>query len=515
MKQFSLRAFTLIFATAFVLVACKKQPVVPDQPNPGPMPGLAHTIRFEMDELPGIPNQPPANLFVQFDVKNEQNELVLSNKKLAISFDAKFKTEELQLPAGNYKITKLMVVSGTGNVLYAVPVINSAKAQAVTKPLPYTAILPHPVTLNIAATFLKVEATDKAVDFGYPADAFPTGNIPDEGGALSIRVKAAVKVGELMYDSIPASLMYRTFDANNQLVSVQFISLAAGTNTIQLSATAERHELTVRKWNVDYKQEFTKAEVRNNELYMFGGEKEAKKLKAELVYKWTGDKYTADSKKSFFYNGKGQLDKIEYYLKRSTDNSPYMSEKEVFEYNNGQVAKINRYDENSSLAGFTSFTYNGEGKVNRISEEVFTGVKTDVSVAYSPVTIDGLSGTSMHYSYSNTSLTMDYYQRIKNGNRISENSRTSNNDTETGELFYDNNINPYAHMNWQNLFLSNTSKNNPVEQQRTYYGSYPTAVAFSFEYKYDDEGYPIELVQRFKSYISGEYLFTKKTVYSY
>ena len=54
-----------------------------------------------------------------------------------------------------------------------------------------------------------------------------------------------------------------------------------------------------------------------------------------------------------------------------------------------------------------------------------------------------------------------------------------------------------------------------VWQQRAYYGSYPANVAYSFEYKYDNEGYPIELISRYKSYTTGQHLFTTKTVYNY
>lgn len=508
-------ALALFIATLFLLVSCKK-PVDPNNPNPGPgpMPGLSHAFQFSLDSLPGQPNAPVANLFAQIDVKNEQNELVLVNKKLAISFDGKFKTEELKLPAGNYRISKLFIVSGTGNLLYAVPVINSVKANAVAKPLPYTAILPHPVTLTIAATVLKVETTDKAFDFGYAAEDFPTDNKPGENGNLSIHVKVAIKVGEIMYDSIPASLMYRTFDANNQLLHVKFISLAAGVNTVQLSETAALHELSVRKWNVDYKREISKTEVRKDVVYVFGGEKEAKKLKSELVYKWNGEQYKADSKISYFYGGKGNLEVIEYYQRRSTDNSPYRAKREVFQYNGSFAEKINEYDENDKLNGFTAFGYNGNGKVNSIIQDA-GGVRTDVAVTYHPVTINGIAETSMHFTYSNTSILMDYYQRWKDGNCFSENSKSGNNNTETATYDYDQNINPYAHMNRPDLFLSYNSKNNITVQQRTYYGSYPASVIYSFGYKYDDEGYPVELIRRYKSYLTGEHLFTTKTVYTY
>lgn len=515
MKQTFLSVFTVFFTSLIMLVSCEK-PVLPNKPgdDPGPMPGLSHKYRITADALPGLPNQTIANLFAKFDLKNAQDELVEHNKLAPISFNEKFVTEELELPAGSYRISKLMIVSGTGNVLYAVPVTNSVKAAAVSKPLAYNMVLPAAVTVDVAAEFLKVEATDKAVDFGYAADEFGNGSTPGEE-LLSIKIKTSIKIGDILYDSIPSSLVYRTFSATNELVSVKFISLAAGINTLQPDNNAARHEFTVTKWGRDYTKQVSKAALRNGALYEFGDEREAKKLKTELTYKWVGDMYKADSKNTYSYNSKGQLTKIEYYLKRSTDGSPFISKTDLFEYNNGNVTKINSYNEHNAFAGATSFEYNGAGKVNHLTEDILNGSKTDVAVTYHSLNGDGFSEVAMAYTYSHTSITMNYFQRWNAGNRFSENSQTSNLNTETGEFDHDNNINPYAHMNWPNLFLSNGSKNNVTKQIRTYYGSYPTNVAYSFEYKYDSEGYPVELIRRYKSYLTGQHLFTTKTVYNY
>ena len=70
-------------------------------------------------------------------------------------------------------------------------------------------------------------------------------------------------------------------------------------------------------------------------------------------------------------------------------------------------------------------------------------------------------------------------------------------------------------MGWHNLFLSNNSKNNLVRQYKTYYGSYPVAVAYEFNYKYDADGYPIELIRHYRSYVTNQFLYTTKTVFSY
>ena len=86
---------------------------------------------------------------------------------------------------------------------------------------------------------------------------------------------------------------------------------------------------------------------------------------------------------------------------------------------------------------------------------------------------------------------------------------------EAGTYKYDFNINPFAHMNMPNIFLSNLSKNNLIEQQKNYSGNIPSAEPYKFEYTYDADGYPVELVKHFKNYRTGEHLFKIKIVYTY
>ena len=105
--------------------------------------------------------------------------------------------------------------------------------------------------------------------------------------------------------------------------------------------------------------------------------------------------------------------------------------------------------------------------------------------------------------------------KIKRGNKVEDAATTSLNKSESGVYGYDFNINPFAHMNMPNLFLSNISKNNMVSHQKSYLGSIPSAEPYKFEYTYDAEGYPTELIKSYKSYTTGEHLYETKTVYTY
>lgn len=507
MLQQVIKKITFLAITVLTLIACKKEPVTQ---QPGPTPPQSYKFRLVMESLPGLPKQPVANLFARLEIRNEQNEVIKSNLLSAISFNQQFISEEIALPAGNYRITQLFLQSGTGTIMYAVPLAGSIKATAVTRPLSYSVILPRPVTLDVPAQFLKVEPDDKASDYGYPSELFP-GSQP--GNGLSIRVKTSIKIGSVLYDSIPSTLLYRKWLGDNDF-QVRIISLRPGVNTVELDPSALKHDLIISKWGKDYTHTIRKEEIRNDALYLFGEEKEAKQLKAELVYIWTNNQYKAESKNNYIYNDKNHLTRIEYLRRRTTDNSPYIAMKEEFVHNNGRVDHIIRYDENNNISGSTSFGYNDNGQPNSITEQE-NGISKYVSVNYHTNQPGGYTEVNFRYTYSHNGNSMDYFQRYSNGNLESENSRSNNGNTETAVYDYDQNINPYIHMGWPNLYLSNNSKNNITYQQRSYYGNYPANVVYSYEYKYDEEGYPIELIRRYKSYTTGQHLFTTKTVFTY
>jgi hypothetical protein len=51
--------------------------------------------------------------------------------------------------------------------------------------------------------------------------------------------------------------------------------------------------------------------------------------------------------------------------------------------------------------------------------------------------------------------------------------------------------------------------------QKTFSLADLTFVPYDFEYTYDSDGYPTELVRKYYNSISGQYAYTIKTVYNY
>lgn len=519
MRQLFLKVMgALILVNSILLSACsKKEDTITSNPPENPPPVLSRSVQWTLDSLPGQPSGPIANLFAIISVENEQQEEILSNRKLAISYDGKFKTGELELPAGTLKVTRFILVNEAGLAQFATPKAGSQKAALVTAALPGSFILPQPVLSVVTMQVLRIQPGDTPESYGYPAGTFNSGtqNPPPGNGNSSVKIKlrAYVRVGDIRYDSIPGSVLYTYWDENQQSFG-RYIPLVAGVNEMELSTTALRHHFRYSKWGVDYELALARQELTAGRLYEIGGTKQAKKLKTELVYTLVNGFYKPETQTTFSYGTDNKLSEINYYAKRQ-DNSVYLSKKEVFQYAGGQLQQINQFDENSTAAGFTSFEYSTSGKISKVVNQDGSGIRTTGMATYHYTPATDMTEVKIRYSYSHNSIVMDYFQRYRQGNMISDNSVTSVNNTENGQYMYDNAINPFAHTGRYDLFFYGRSKNNILHEEKTYFGNYPQAVVYSYTYRYDEEGYPVEVLKNYKSYLTGQHLYTTKTVYAY
>jgi hypothetical protein len=353
-----------------------------------------------------------------------------------------------------------------------------------------------------------VQDGEKPQLYGYPSGAFDNGQ-EDASPFLKIKLKAIMQIGDIVYDSIPASLSITTWNDKGEM-STTYSALAAGTNIIQLLKAATKYEFTVTKWGITEKMILNRQDVDPVTVYIFGGSKAAKKLKSERVYRLVNGTEVAESKTDYFYDHLDQLLKIDYWLKKP-DNTPYLSMTDRFEYNGAQLATIKRtLIENNSTIKETSFCYNVQGKLTGM-REVEGGYETIAAVSYYPSTQE----MKVHYTYPGKTFDMNYYLLFNKGNVMTTTANKSNHDNALGTYDHDLNINPYIHMNWPDLFFTHSSKNNVTTQRMTYSDSYPTATPFSFQYKYDVEGYPVEVIKNYKTYPSGNYSFSTKTVFVY
>ena len=509
---FRLVGFLTIFS--FFLTSCKKDHDI-IKPSPEP-PVKSNQYQFVIAALPGEPATGTSGLSAQVMVVNEKNETVLENVKLPLEFDGQYKTSKLELPTGQYRVVKFLINNQANQTRFAAPVTGSEKASQVSKPLYVSFRLPQNAVTPVPVEVLRVENTDIPENFGYPAGSFhqDNGNHPPDGGSpfVKIKLRAFAQIGDIYYDSIPATINLTIINKIGPATR-KTLTLAAGTNEIELPKAAHRYEFEMSKWGINSKVELNWEQVREGELYGIGGSIAPKKLKQELTYRLVNGAYVPERKVQYsYYNGNGHLHRIDYYEK-GANAQPSLVRYEVFSYNtDNKITRIGQYSANDVYQGDISFIYNSMGKPYYMVQ-TDAGVETSAEVTYYQT--PGRNNAHIKYTYSHNSNTMDYNLAYEKGNLVESSVATSNQSSQTGLYQYDLNINPFIHLGRPDIYLSNQSKNNVVAQQKQFTGSYPNAYSYKFDYTYDNEGYPKEVITGYLSPVTNTHSYTLKTIYTY
>lgn len=474
-----------------------------------PVPLEMNTFRIMLDTLPDGSSYDTSDLFALVTIKNDKNEEVLSNKKLSISFNGKYVTEKIKLDAGNYQVSSFIISNGDNFTRFAAPRANSLKASEVKMPLNISFKLENADIFDLPIEVAKVQNEDKAENFGYQAADFKVQTI-DESKFIKIKLQAVITVGDINYDNIPATFKLSSWDSNG-IVSEKDTLLAGGVNEVFLPKSAVKYLFKLSKWGVSDEMSLNKDQINEAVVYTLGGAKSSKKLRLEEQFTFTQAGYMPSGKIIYSYDPNGNLKQIDFYDKLPQYSDLRLTGSKVYVYTNAMLSKINYINDQGSQVGYLELTYNTEGtKIIKMKEVNYDQI-IDAQVEYQFPT--GYARINFKYTFSNGN-TMEYTQKIIGGNRT-EDSADSPGGAESGIYQYDFNINPYAHMNVPNIYLSNLPKNNLVDQKKIYSGSIPSLEPYKFEYSYDDEGYPKELIKSFKSYLNGEHLLKMKTVYSY
>jgi hypothetical protein len=493
-----------------LITACSKQDLSRNPQNPPVSQPTTENGMFRFSIPVALTGEPyhSSNLTAVVSIAKENGQVVWKDTALNVTTGMPVKTAAIQLPTGDYKLTSLRLVYGSVNTHFAAPVAGSEKASLVPKPLAIDFSVEKTITNEVNVEVIKVIEGDKPAAFGYPVGAFDNGQ-QENSPFIKVKVKAIMVVGGVTYDSIPASLMLTTYDAQGEMTTT-YSPLNAGTNVINLLKSAVRYDMVVSKWGTNNSMTVSRGNVEEGKLFIIAGQKQAKQLKSERTYKLLNGQEIPDTKTDYHYDFSGNLSRIDYWLRKMDTNTPFLAFTDRFEYENGKVAKVTRINEETGSVMRTSdFSYDAQGKVIGISEN-----ENSMTAAGSVQYLNS-NEVKIHYSYTGRSFDMNYFMLFKNGNLVKSTAATTNNSGETGEYSYDFNINPYRHMNWPDLFLSHSSNSNITSQNKQYSGSYPSAEPYSRIYKYDNDGFPTEVVKNFKSYTSGQFLFSTKTVYVY
>ena len=293
---------------------------------------------------------------------------------------------------------------------------------------------------------------------------------PPPTGDFALKVKAAITVGDVVYDSIPATFTITSWDRSG-LMHQRTIELAAGTQTVYLPKAHTKYRIQLA-------------------TYVLGGSKAAKKLSEEVGYQFKDGSYQLYNKMTYTYDNEGRLKEIGNYFINGEEPTPRLELYRVdrFLYNGNRVEKIESIDKQTpgeNVIEYSAFTWNGEGKIIGINY----GEAGSTASCRMEYTSQGNSElVRVNFFEDNQDNGSRAELKFAGGNRVEEKTFIPNYLTATRRFTYDHNINPYVHIKWPQINLVHESKNNVLEEQPDF-----AAISLKCEYSYDADGYVTEV----------------------
>lgn len=512
----SIAIFTLLLGVAF-LNSCKKTEEAPPS-GPDPVPATHFALQFKASVTLAAGEQPGDYEFI-VTLSNNDDEPVLVDKKLALIDSGGFYSGKLELQRGTYKLSKFLLARKTGLVRFATPLAGAPKAQQVTRPLAIvTSNGQGPLKVQ-EVEILPVQLNDHESFFGYPEGIFNLPVDPDDPAPATktIRVHPVVKIGDVVYDSVPTFMQLFSWDQQNNPSLVQFTS-TGGIHKLLLPENAVRFKIRMTKWTGQAEIEMRLDEVDESKVYKLEVTKAPQQLKQLLTYRLTNNVWVPIEKIEYQYDGLGkQLKRLHY--RKHTDGSAFLAMTEDAEFSGNRVLKIVRKAEDGRIIGNTQFQYDGNGLVSIIRHQEGADSVTFITVSYI-TSLDAnnklqVDQVGAHYEYSFSSMKHTYQGDYDKGVLVKDALASMNGNWEEGLYQHDQSINPFYKNDWPDLNKLIVSKHNLGNQWKTYVNSWPPFELYNFVYTYTPEGYPKELRKDHRHGRTKEHLNSYKEVFVY
>jgi hypothetical protein len=298
-------------------------------------------------------------------------------------------------------------------------------------------------------------------------------------------------VGKYLYENNEATIVAKGFDAsNNEQWSKEFAFVGPIVDTISIDSGYHHYTISLDKWGVSDSQTLSADRLWSDRtdgslpvIYGLGGKVPVVKKPTLVTTTLDGTETTTE----YEYTDDGRVTKI-------TDEGRY----QVFTYaDNGNLMTLTTYDATTNNKTIEdTYQYGGpDNTLLRISEANYSAAITatmDLSVDFSAQKTTALyqfsNGRGIHYEFTSA------WKDLK--------SSTESNGTElcnTGKFTYDRNINPLKHLDYTSFLINNVSINNTLTEDVNFIScAFPTLIPLSYEYKYDDMGYPTEKITHYK-----------------
>jgi hypothetical protein len=334
---------------------------------------------------------------------------------------------------------------------------------------------------------------------------------PPPQGDYAVKVKAAITVGDVVYDSIPATISITSWDRSG-MQHQHDVQLAAGTNTIALPKAHTKYRLRLAKWGVTDERTILSSEVNEATTYVLGGSRAAKKIKEEMHYTFENGSFRPQIKRAYTYANDGKLKEVQNFgnMDGGATTSLELYSTDRFDYNGNHVEDITTFDEQDggAITGFNRFGWTTEGKLYHI--QYGTGAEQSSCRIFYPDAQSNNERVYMEYFLNDIDLDSRVELKFKGGNRVEEKTIMANYPASTRTYTYDAGINPYVFLKWPTMNFTYDSKNNVVEEK---YSS--VAIRMERTYTYDADGFVKEVVRKEINTTTGEVRGTSKIVYSY
>ena len=208
------------------------------------------------------------------------------------------------------------------------------------------------------------------------------------------------------------------------------------------------------------------------------------------------------------YDNSGKLENYTFYSYDPVSQDLRKERTFMFTYLHGRVKQIEGFLVNKSEPYIThSYAYLPDSRVASIKEiNAGAGKSSQADFHYLPDDI-----VKVVYQYSNGN-SFEYEFHYGNQNILTDKTTRGAQPCSDGSYSYDQYKSPFKTLGYIDYMLFNLSANNRLTENVNYVScSFPTLLPESYEYEYDDNGFPTVAITKYKA--GGAIKKSKKTFF--
>ncbi len=323
---------------------------------------------------------------------------------------------------------------------------------------------------------------------------------PPVQGYFTVKLKAAITVGDVLYDSIPAIFTITSWDVNS-VAKRKDTSLSAGAQVIYLPKDAVRYSIKMQKWGVTYEKTLNRAEVAEGAIYLLGGQKEAKKLQLVTEETFVNGAPILSSKQEFVYDVQGRVNEVHSYAP-DLNGVLRAGNIDLFLYGGNELWVNTMSASTAILFSHSAYTFDAQGRTVESKYEYLTEKHVYTNLYTSEGILMLFGKNAVDVNGSRIAL------KFSGGNLVEEKTMITNYATVVKQFRHDFNINPYVIIKMPSLYFEHSSKNNVVAQ------AWGGNDQYTYTYEYDAEGYVNKVTTRIRNN-DGQFVNYSRTVYTY